>query len=698
MTATGPQMLDGFPVDDKVEGRDRSIDARDETQRGERETHPSCARMGHPATFLVLACLVLTGAPPLLSQTTAPAAQVQTGQAPAAPQQQPFHVALPHSYNPFSSYTAVTVPEPDLANSPRLDQLIRDGKLYLSLEDAIDLALENNLDLAIARYTLPMAEMDLLRAKAGFQILGVNTGVVQNTEGGTAAPSAGVGGTSSGAGGAGAGAGGLFQSTLGEGPPIPNFDPHILATGSLEHLTQPLVNTVTYGVPSLKLNTGIFDATYLQSFSTGTSLEFDFNNQRQTINSPFQQLNPSLNTNYRFLLQQQLLQGFGFTPNRRFIRIAKNNRKISAAAFKVQVIATATQIEDIYWDLVNAYQDVQVKERSLAFAQKSLDDERKQLELQAVPAMDVMKAEAEVATRDQDMTIAKTSLQFQESLIKNALTKRLDPALEETPVIPTAATQAFVPETMQPVQDLIAEALKNRPELYESQVNLDNYQISRRALRNQLLPTLSATAYYAGYGLGGQPNPNFNTGGGPNTVNVPSGYGGALQNAFNNSSPDYLAELQLNIPIRNRQAKADQFRSELEYKQAELALEQQKKNVRIDVRNAAYALQQVQARVEAARKSRDLAQRTFDIMKQEQQLGAGSNFQTLSAEHDLAIASSTLAQAETTYQKSRVELYRVTGQTLDRLGISLEQARAGVVPGAATPNIPPPAAAPATTP
>lgn len=637
--------------------------------------------------YLALASFALTGTgvPPLLSQTAQ--TQVQAAPAVSAPAQQPFHLALPHSHNPFSAYTPVTVAEPDLVNSPRLDDLIRDGKLYLSLQDAIDLALEDNLDLAIARYTMPMAEMDLLRAKAGFQILGVNTGVVQNTEGGTAAPSAGVGGTSSGAGGAGAGAGGLFQSTLGEGPPIPNFDPHILATGSLEHLTQPLVNTVTYGVPSLKLNTGIFDATYLQSFSTGTSLQFDFNNQRQTINSPFQQLNPSLNTNYRFLLQQQLLQGFGFTPNRRFIRIAKNNRKISATAFKVQVIATVTQIEDIYWDLVNAYQDVQVKERSLAFAQKSLEDERKQLELQAVAAMDVMKAEAEVATRDQDMTIAKTSLQFQESLMKNALTKRLDPALEEMPVIPTAATQAFVPEMLAPVQDLIAQALKNRPELYESQVNLDNYQISRRALRNQLLPTLTATAYYAGYGLGGQPNPNFS--GGPNTVSVPSGYGGALQNAFNNSSPDYLAELQLNIPLRNRQAKADQFRSELEYKQAELALEQQKKNVRIDVRNAAYALQQVQARVEAARKSRDLAQRTFDIMKQEQQLGAGSNFQTLSAEHDLAIASSTLAQAETTYQKSRVELYRVTGQTLDRLGISLDQARAGVVPGASSAPAPP---------
>ena len=663
-------------------------------------------------TYLALASFVLqgVGVTPVLAQVqnqTAPAAQSAAQPTPAqtassaqatgaqgaqlkagqaGPQQAPFHVALPHSHNLFSIYRPVTVPDPNLTNSPRLDQLIRDGKLYLSLEDAIELALENNLDLAIARYNLPIADMDLMRTKAGFQVLGVNTGVVQNTPGGgvggfgAGAPGAGAGGTSGGIGGAGAGAGGLVQSTLGEGPPLANFDPRITSVASLEHSTTPLVNTTQYGVPSLKVNSGIVDASFLQAFTTGTGLEFDFNNSRQTINSPYQTLNPSLTANYRFLISQQLLAGFGFAPNRRYIRIATNDRKISATAFKSQVIATATQIENIYWDLVNAYQDVQVKERSLAFAQRSLDDERKQLELQAVPAMDVMKAEAEVATRDQDMTIARTSLQLQESLIKNALTKRLDPTLEEMPVIPTAAMDNFVPEKVAPVPDLIAQALKDRPDLYESQVNLENYQISRRSLRNQLLPTVTAIGFYSGSGLGGLPNPNYNTAVlGPNNVNVPNGYGGALNNAFNNSSPDYLAELQVNIPLRNRQARADQFRSELEYKQAELLIEQQKKNVRIEVRNAAYALQQVEARVASARKARDLAQRTFDIMKQEQQLGAGSNFQTLSAERDLAVASSTLAAAETTYEKSRVELYRATGQTLDRLGISLAEAKAGVV-------------------
>lgn len=587
---------------------------------------------------------------------------------------QGFHIKLPQTHNPFSIYTPINVPAPSLANSVRLDQCIHDGKLYLSLDDAIDLALENNLDLAVSRYNLPIASMDVLRTAAGGLSLGVNTSVVQNTLGGAAATSV---ASSSGVGGVGGGVGGLVQNTFGLGPLVPSFDPHILAKLSSEHLTQPQVNQVTTGTPSLKVNTIIADASYQQSFPTGTYVEFDFNNQRQTINSPFSTLNPALNSNYQFLIQQQLLSGFGFAPNLRYLRLAKNNRKISAIAFKQQVIATATQIENIYWDLVSAFQDEQVKERSLAFAEKSLDDEQKQLQLKAVPAMDVMKAESEVAQRQQDVTISKTTLQLQESFIKSALTKQLDQRLEEMPVIPTASLEAFQPEAAPSVPDLIEEALKDRPDVNLLQINEDDYQISRKAVRNAMLPTVNVIGYYAGYGLGGVPNPNFP--GGTPVVTTPTGYGGTLQNTFNNSSPDYLAEVQVSIPLRNRQARADQFRSELEYRQAQLQVVQQKKNLRIEVRNAAYSLEQGGARVEAARKARDLAQRTFDIMRQEQQLGAGSNFQTLSAEHDLAIASSALAAAETTYEKYRVELYQTTGQTLTRLGISLDDARSGVV-------------------
>lgn len=648
------------------------------------------------ATATVALSLVSAPAAPLLAQNP----------------QQGFNVAFPHSHNPFSIYVPVNVKAPSLANSVRLDQCIHDGKLYLSLDDAIDLALENNLDIEVSRYNLPIANMDVLRTAAGGYTLGV-PGVVDNTLGGASASSAASSVSVSGAAG---GQGGLVQSTSGLGFQVPSFDPHIQATASTEHLTQPQVNTVTTNTASLKQNTIIADATYYQSFPTGTYIEFDLNNQRQTINSPLSTLNPSLSANYRFYIQQQLLYGFGFSPNLRWLRLAKNNRKLTEIAFRQQIDLTVTQIENIYWDLVNAFQDEQVKERSLAFAEKSRDDEQKQLQLQAVPAMDVMKAETEVATRQQDLTISKATLQLQQSLMKAALTKQLDQTLEEMPVIPTVDLDALQPEVIPPVQQLIDQALKSRPDLNILQITQDSAEISRKSVRNAMLPTVNLIGYYAGYGLGGVPNPNY-PGGAP-VVNTPVGYGGTLQNAFNNSSPDYLAEVQVSIPLRNRQARADQFRSELEYRQAELNVVQQTKNLRIEVRNVAYALEQGQARVEAARKARDLAQRTFDIMKQEQQLGAGSNFQTVSAEHDLAIASSTLASAETAYEKSRVALYSQTGQTLNRLGISMQDARAGIVnkpvspvppsalqpppsqmPPPATPNAPPsPATPPASSP
>ena len=208
-----------------------------------------------------------------------------------------------------------------------------------------------------------------------------------------------------------------------------------------EHYTQPLSNTSIYGTQTLQQNTTNGNISYAQDFPTGTSFSAIFDNSRGATNSPNSFLNPTLNSYYHVLLQQQLLAGFGFGPNLRYFRIAKNNQKISDEAFKLQVISTVTQIANMYWDLVAAYEDEQVKSRSLDFANQTLDSDRKQLALQAIPAMDVMKAEGEVATREQDLTIAKTTLQFQELLIKNALTKNLDdPILEAMPVRPTDHT------------------------------------------------------------------------------------------------------------------------------------------------------------------------------------------------------------------------------------------------------------------
>ena len=645
------------------------------------KSHPSACIQVLAAVLLLQVHLALA-AEPALQQAPAPPAQQSPAPAQAQAAQIPFNEMLRPSRNPINSYRGKSVGPPSLANSPRLDSLVRDGKLYLSLHNAIDLALENNLDLVIARYNLPIAQMDILRTSAGGSVRGVNTGVVSGTPGGAGVAGAfagggggGAGGTSGGAGGAGAGASGLVQSTLGTGTSVNTYDPYISAQAYVDHTTQQLPNRIIYGVPVIHDNTVLGNFTYQQAFPTGGGIQVAFNNNRQTFNSPNETLNPQLFSSIQFYAQQQLLAGFGFGPNLRYLRIAKTNQKVSDIAFKAQIIATVTQICDLYWDLVSAYDDEQVQERSVAFATETLNTSRKQLELQAIPEMDVLKAEGELANREQDLTVSRTNLELQELYMKNAITRSLDdPILQEMPVVPVDHIGVAGQPISEPVQDMIADALKNRVELLESSLQLQTSELSRKTARNALLPQLSVYGFYTGVGYGGTPSPLSAIG-----TTAPSSYAGTVANAFNYSSPEYQAGLQLSVPLRNRIAKADQYRTELEYRQSEIYLEELKKRIRIEVRNASYALEQGSSRVDAARKARDLAQKTLDIMQKEQKLGVGSNQQTLSSEHDLALADSALVTAETAYEKARIEVRRATGTILEEYGISIADAKAGVV-------------------
>ncbi len=615
---------------------------------------------------------------------TAPALQTSAPQAPQASQSTiPFGELLRPSRNPFSAYRGKTAPPPVLANSMRLGSLVRDGKLYLSLHYAIDLALENNLDLVIARYNLPIAQMDILRTQAGGQVRGVNTGVVQGTPGGGAGASGaggGAGGTTGGAGGAGAGASGIVSSTLGTGTAVSGFDPILSAQGSVDHTATQLSNFQLEGVNVYKVNSIAGTVSYSQAFATGGSLQVNWLNARQTSNGVYDFFSPQLNSKMQAIVSQPLLAGFGFGPNLRFLRIARTNQKISDIAFKAQAIATVTQICDLYWDLVSAYDDEQVQERSVEFATNTLDTSRKQLQLQAIPEMDVLKAEGELAARQQDLTVARTDLELQELYMKNAITRSLDdPTLEEMSVIPTDTIGNIAASSPQPVQQMIDLALKNRTELAESVLDLENRELSRKTARNALLPALSVYGVYAGTGLAGEKSSNYTSNGAGITSMLPTSYSGAVQSAFNNSAPEYQVGLQLSIPLRNRIAKADQYRTELEYRQSQVYAEELKKRIHIEVRNARYALEQGASRVEAARKARDLSQKTLDIMQKEQKLGAGSNQQTLSAEHDLSLAESALVNAETAYEKARIEVKRATGSILEEYGISIADAKAGTV-------------------
>jgi outer membrane protein TolC len=579
-----------------------------------------------------------------------------------------------------------------MANSVKLNALIRDGKLYLTLRDAIDLALEDNLDMVIARYNLPIAQMDILRTQAGGQVRGVNTGVVSGTPGGAgtgagSSSGAGAGGTTGGAGGAGAGASGLVESTLGTGTLVSNYDPFITANIYNDHTSQQLTNFQVEGVSIYKYNTNAANVNYTQAFATGSSVQISFDNQRLTSNGIYDYFSPSYSTSLQVVAQQQLLAGFGLGPNLRFLHIARTNQKISDIAFRAQVIATVTQICDIYWDLVSAYDTEQASERSVAFASETFETSKKQYELQAIPQMDVLKAEGEVATREQDLTVARTNLQLQELYMKNAITRSLDdPTLEEMPVVPVDHIGSQIQADAQPVQDMIAAALKNRTELQESALDLENRELSRKTARNALLPALDLYGVYSGSGAGGKLNPNYYDKSIPTTL--PGGYGGALENALDNTAPEYRVGVQLSIPLRNRIAKADQYRTELEYRQAQVYLEEQKKRILIEVRSARYNVEQGVSRVEAARKAHDLAAKTLDIMQKEQKLGAGSNQQTLSAEHDLTVAESALVTAETGFEKARIDLLRATGTVLEEYGISIDSARTGTPPTSGASAVP----------
>jgi outer membrane protein len=602
-----------------------------------------------------------------------------------------------HFPNPIGPYTPRHLSAPNLANTARIDSLMHDGKLYLSLNDAIALALENNLDIAIARYNLNIADTDVLRAKAGAPVLGVPIGIVQNTPGGGVGGlggqvGSGTGGTSLGAGGAGAGVGGLNGSTLGLGPQITSFDP--ILTGTLQTDRFHILPQSTFS-PASPQNTTTGNFTYSQGFSWGTNLAVGFGNTRVTTgDAPFQPLSPQLNSNFKFQLTQHLLQGFGLAGNTRFIKIAKNNRELSDVAFRLQITTTVDQIQIMYWDLLYAYEYARVQKESLAFAEKTLSDTKKQVEIGSLAPIEVVRAQSTVAQDQQTLTVALTNLQLEQLYMKNALSRTLrDQTLAGAEVIPTSTMELPENEPVQPTQDLVASALQHRAELVESRITLNTTELSNKAVRNALLPSLDLYAYYGGAGLGGSQNPtnlcaNQNPpifGCSPNPVN-PVGYGSTLNQLVNSTASDKGVGIQLNIPLRNRAAQATQIRSELEYQQAQMALQQSENRINIEVRNAQFGVEQNRASVASAQAAVDYAKQSLDAEQKKYQFGTSTTTAVLQTQSALATAESTLISAMAYYVKARIELDRAVGTTLDHAGISIDDAARGQV--TRLPNVP----------
>jgi len=610
-----------------------------------------------------------------------------------------------HFPNPIGPYISRRLSDPNLINTPRIEQLMRDGKVYLSLNDAIALALENNLDIAIARYNMSIADTDILRAKAGAATIGVNTGIVQNTPGGGvlglgAQVGSGTGGTTLGAGGAGAGAGGLVGSTLGFGPTIGSYDPILTGTLQEDHFSQKSSNA--FSVPLLTQNTGTVNFAYNQSFQWGTNMSVGFNNQRVTTNNFSSSLSPQLGSNFRFQLSQHLLQGFGFAPNNRFIRIAKNNRELSDVAFRLQVITTVDQIQTMYWDLVFAYENVRVQNESLTFAQKTLTDTQKQVEIGSLAPIEVVRAQSTVAQDMQALTVAKTNLQLQQLLMKNALSRTLrNPILAGAEVIPTSTMEIPENEQVQATEDLVNQAMGHRADLAEARIQLNTNEVSNKAVRSALKPTVDVFAYYGGSGLGGSQNPaavcqapdqQFCASPNPDPtlnqfpISPAVSYGATLNQLVDSTAPDKGVGLSINIPLRNRAAQGLQIRSELEFNQAKMRLQQLENQINIEVRNAQFGLEQNRASVASAKAAVEYARQSLDAEQKKYQLGASTTTLVLQNQSALATAESTLVSAMAAYEKSRIELDRSVGITLDALGISIDDAARGQV--SRLPNVP----------
>jgi outer membrane protein len=656
------------------------------------------------------------------AQNVQPASQtpaVSADSVPATPQpmptQEPHYAATdysrPRSQFPhvLAPYMPETVPSPNLNNTPRMDQLLHDGKIMLSIDDAVALTLENNLDLVLARYNLNIADTDILRAKSGANVLGVNTGIVQNTPGGgtgglSGTVGSGAGGTSVAAGGVGTGTNGLVSSTLGIGSPITSFDP--VVTGTLQMDRDNVESTSIFTqVPNgvANTNTGTANFSYQQGFQWGTDLSVGFNNTHTTSNNETTTYSPALSSGFQFRLTQNLLQGFGFLPNTRFIRIAKNNREITDVAFRLQVITTVDQIENLYWNLVYAYENVRVQQEALAFAERTLADNKKQVQFGTLPPIQVVSAQATVSTDQQNLILAQTNLELQQLLMKNALSRNLeDPVLAGAEVIPTSTMQLPQQEPMVPTQDLIHDALGHRAELSESRIDLDSRQLNNKAVRNAMLPTLDLYAYYGGSGIGGNVNPAllppgcvastfgkcftpaaaappFRNGG-------PVGYGDALSQMFTSVAPDKGIGLTLSVPIRNRMGQADQVRAQLEYRQAQVRLQQLENQVRIEVRNAQFDVQQSRASVDAAQAAVDFARQTLDSDEKRLAAGVGTSTTVLQDDSGLTTAESNLVSAKAAYEKAQVEMDRATGLLLDHAGIVMADAENGQV--TRMPNVP----------
>jgi len=564
-----------------------------------------------------------------------------------------------------------------LSNTPRLESLVRAGNLYLSVQDVIALVLENNLDIAVQRYSPFLAREVLRRTQGGGFLRDVSTPIAA---GPTSVSTAGVSVNANGiAGGAGLGSGGGIVSQI--GPVPPSLDPSLYASFSAGHFTTPETNLSFDQTSVLTNDFRQYIFQYAQQFITGTSAQLTFYDYRSLLNSSVPLFNPSITGFLDLQISQNLLQGFNIGVNNRDIRIAKNNLKVTDLQLKLQVATTVSAALNLYWDLVSFVDAVRIKEQALATSQKLYDDDQKMVKIGSLPAVEVTRAAAQVSVGKEDLLFAQTNVQQQEIVLKNALSRNAmaNVWLDDVHIVPLNKIEVPKTDELKPLPELIPEAMANRIEVEQSKVNIDSQKIAIRGSRNGLLPSLQAFLELTNNGLSGPVNPIYNGQSGVPDPYFAGGTGNALGQIFRRDFPNYSAGVSLTIPFRNRAAQADYVTDQLQLRQAELRFQRVANQVTVDVKTALIGLQQARARYETAVDTRKLAEQSLKDEQNRFQHGVSSVTLVIQAQRDLANDEDAEVQAMANYTHAKIAFDMAMGRTLEVNNISMQEAMAGRV-------------------
>jgi outer membrane protein len=594
-------------------------------------------------------------------------------------------------------YSVPEVPSNRLEDTSRLKMLIRGAEIYLSLEDAIALAVENNLDVAVLRYTPVLAAADLLRTRSGAAIRGVQF-TVREAPAGVGGPASlvlsGGNDTTNNQSELNLALGqitGIGTGVTSPGPSVPNFDPAIVGLLSAGHSSSPEVNTNAFGMSSLTTGSRTFNAGFQQGFASGALFSISFNNTRQNFNATRFDLNPSLTSSLGLTVIQPLLQGFGWSVNRRFIRIAANDQKIADLAFRQQLIATVSGVIRLYWDLVGVRQDTEVKQQALRRAEVLLENNRAQVEVGTLAPIEVSRAQSEVARTRQGVTNSESLVLQQEVILKNFLSRRgtEDPDIRSARIIPTDTIQIPDREATESLEALVDEALRSRPDYAQARVQIDNARITLEGSRSLLKPQLDLVGSMQNNALAGDVTLSSASLASVRAADAAaftgSGYGSIISQLLRRHYPDYSVYLQLTIPLSNRQAKGDMMRDKAQVNQSEMRVEQLKHQVRTEVESALIAVQRARAAYEAARQTRTLQEEALEAEQEKYSVGATTSFFVIQYQRDLAQARSDEVIAMSQYAKARTALERATGRTLASHNIDFGEAYAGELKRVSTP-------------